>query len=436
MPVELSVADGPLPTAWLSDSVLAGTVMAGMGSGFTPVSPLAINNSYGFSITVDNLGNEAAEPLAKLRTGSFQPPAISTTSATSTVTTDTNWSVTEPLVLKDVGGNVLHQWPAPGGNRSAAWGWSTDGRWLLMAYRTLPAVEYTIDILACVPMGVGPTAIAPGARVFSHIVTVGSGNLTLASAGWGFAPQNSDVLCVVSTDSIGQRTMSFYDLRRNLASRQQPFPLLQQFLAPTLGAWRVSPGGDLLAAFGTSEVKIWEADGSAQGAGKELTFAVNGRMEFGRPAPGQTPTFTILTDKGGFGAIGLTNVIDSNNQPIRAIDARQALRCAVQVHVWVSYVSTTLTVQSATHLPGTARGDGHPPSAFIARIGPGSRDTAILNANWRPGLASTATNHWCAVAEAYTTDQTLPADPRRRTSTTDFQVIAQRQVAQRNLAVI
>jgi hypothetical protein len=464
MPVAIEIVDGVPP--WLSRFVVPGTVSQGVDGrlNFSMVGSLnsdpAVSPGYGFEVTVDNQGNNAAVPFLFMKTGFFDGPAgrlgspLGARGSRAQVVRIPATGLPATLELRESSNALLANLGSL--KNVAHWGFSGNSAYLLMVSRNAATDPWQIEAWACtreLGSSVNGDFIRPaGAKIISGVTVPANFTTGIITATGAFAPNAEQVACLIF-ESTSEWYVVVLDLRAlfppQMANPPVQVLLQQRFAKADFRQPIFSPGGDMLAAFGTGPGKPIQLWAAALPSGSALAplvpWAPFQAAQNGMPINGAIEAATISglniggMGAGGFGAIACTG-ITNNGMAVTALDAPQAARCAVELRLWVLNLTASPLAANATLLPGMQRGDdpSFPPSAYIPRVNAmtlgGGSAKALVDARWRPTVANSNVTHWCAVAEAYTTPPTSPGDRKQRTSA-DIN-FAGRQLAQRNLVVI
>jgi hypothetical protein len=429
MPVSITINDGPQSAPWLSNAVIPGQLNGNM---FSPASAnLTRNNSYDFQIAVRNTGNEDAD-------GPTRPGATGPFIRALTFDRFTNAPVTSPrgsssasidrtagfpdLQLKDSGGTVIFSLPLSSPLNSSnpvphLYGYSPNGNvFFLLTESSVGSIppSFIFDIYIIAAEAVGTQR--PGTII--HSSQIGSSS-ALAALGIGFVP-TEDILYL--TWAAQGTNFQLFNFRPNVPQRQSNVVVVDPAQA---GQVLFSPSGDVMALIGQPQGTANEIQLYKTPILDRLTWTTRGRPA--QQLTVQLPYTLTAVKSSGFEAIE----IRSGANTVR-IDSPTPSRPAVEVYLWVDQSSSVFDVRTARQYPG-GRVNMAQASGFIDRIAANSSVGLSIDANWLATLPPTG-QHFCAIAEAFTTQGTQPGDPRQRSS--NSLALSERQIAQRNLVVI
>jgi hypothetical protein len=440
MTVLLDIQDGPAGTEWLSPAIIAGSLSA-TGTSFTPAvlgagGALTRNRTYDFSVRVHNGGTEDAQPPDQMFTPApFQSAETLVTSPLPTVSGGVG-----TVYIQRVTGNPddLFLTTASGDHYLKPLfpvrfvGLSQNGKYIVVQELNQPNRQIDLTVYAAVPIaGVPPAGstqiptLNAGALVYNDTITLAGGGGTLASLGLGMVP-GQDMLFMTWTDSAGGLVAQIADLRPGAISRLTSLPLS----AGQVGQYRFSPTGEILAVIG-------------QPGGQILLFGIPGLQAFPWARRGSLSGVAQVTVAGN-GVVSLRQMKArgweayeiSSGGTTQLIDSHIADAPSVQVNLWVDLSNAVFDTTTSKRFPGGMVGEALPPQGFIDRILAGATVPALIDANWLSSLPP-AGQHFCAIAEAFTTRTAAPADLRVRTGTALNPLgAAGRQIAQRNLVVM
>lgn len=421
MPVQIQIDDGPPNAPWLSPNVLPGTLN---GNSFTPQQGnLTRNQRYDFRVRVRNTGNQdTVPPLEPGPTGAFVPaiPLVSGGASPSGTSRAEEQGFfpggRRQLALLDTNGNQLWDYTLPQSN--FIYGYSPDGDiFIVIAATTVGVGQQNFDLIfvstqASLPPGTNPV-------IYSDQITLSGSSLVSATAGWGFVPNRNNKQFFIAES--GQTTINLRAINLSTASGSIG-------TSPTLqvsgGQFLFSPVGDLLAVIGqpNQQIDFYRTPNLANHTAlRRGMFAVDTSIS-------NLPVRLIQVKPSGFEAIELR----FGSEPPRLMDSLTPSLPAVAVYLWVDKSSTVFDTQTARQYPNGTSGSMNPPSAFIDRIPAITTRDAVIDANFL-AVTPPSGQHFCAIAEAFTTAGTIPANPRQRRGTSLS--LVEDQIAQRNLVV-
>ena len=407
MSIVLEIQDGP-PPSYLTSKI---RVRATPNASDPEISPIENTTNYLF-VEVKNNGTEDAIGCVCNTTGPFVAPQVIAPSGgnvagSSYFSQNAGNSPTgnvKVVISKDLTtGQILDvalvktSQPNSGGfwhsgaiqqGESAGWGFSPDGRFFLFARSG--GHQASIGVAE----GTGQ-----GSTIWSSTFA--------SSSGWGFSPDGG-------TFAFVDQYVTLHDLSRPGA------PVIVSNLNSGYAQFRFSPCGDLFVFVPStigSQVAFYKlpARYPAPAQSGPWNPTVSGVSQPITLTGTANPSLTVT----GPGALGIALTGMSN----LAIDNPICMYSngLVKVDTW-GYVSSTYMPRSASSKVGSGYVDL--PRAST----PGAVREALIAPAWNP----TWLGHSCLFAETYTLDGRDP----QPSQTLDFQVVARRQVAQRNVMVV
>lgn len=428
MPVSIAIDDGPQASLWLSPAIIPGRLS---GNSFVPASGsrLTPGSVYDFKVTVRNTGNEeTTPPVGSGPVGPFaaaRPMVVGGTSPTGGSSASVSNSAGFPeLQLFDAGGNVvwsyvLGQSQNPSLPRDHVYGYSPSGKAFICV--TDDPGGYNVQAIAAETIGSGTGRKRPGDLLFATQISATGGTGQWASAGLGFVPSRD--LLYLAWSSAGNTAIQVIDL----GPTDQPRSSQAIYVHPQqAGQVRFSPSGDVMAVIGqpgnlNNQILLYKTPRL-----DPLPWTRKGMPTAQLVV--QLPISLQSIKPAGFEAIRIQSGTDT-----ALIDSPTPGLPAVAVYLWVDTSSSVFDTVTAKQYPQGTSGSQQAPSGFIDRIAANGTASAVIDANWRASLPPPGL-HFCAIAEAFTTAGTLPADPRQRIGTTLS--LLERQIAQRNLVVM
>lgn len=429
MPVTIQIDDGPPASPWLSPAIVPGHLS---GNNFSPASgnSLQRGTTYDFKVTVRNTdpNTGTTPPPGSGPVGPFTPAEQMVTggrSPSGTSHASVSYSAGFPqLELFDAGGQMVWSMPLSSTNipRNHVYGYSPSGKIFILVLAPQSGGNYDIYLIAAENIGSGTGQIRPGQQIAQTSVPVTGSATTWASSGLGFVPTRN-VLYLNWTDSTGQVTIQLIDLGPNVAQRQSRGVYTHPLQA---GQVLFSPSGDVMALIGQpaalhNQILLYKTPDLAA-----LSWTRRGQSTTQLTV--QLPLSLQSIKPNGFEAIRI-----QSGSNVALIDSPTPALPAVAVYLWVDTSSSAFSTVTAKQYPQGTSGSQQPPSGFIDRIDRNGSEVVIIDANWRATLPPPG-EHFCAIAEAFTTPGTLPADPRQRVGATLS--LTERQIAQRNLVVM
>lgn len=427
MPVSITIEDGPASSLWLSPAIVPGRLS---GNSFIPASgnTLQRNTTYDFKVTVHNTGTEeTTPPLGSGPTGPFveaERMVAGGNSPSGTSSAAVSYSAGFPqLELFDARGQMVWSIPLSSTNipRDHVYGYSPSGKVFILVIAQPSGGGYDIYLIAAENIGSGTGQIPPGHQVAQTSITVTVSASQWASWGLGFVPTR-DVLCL-TWPSSGQTAIQLIDLGPNVTQRQSNTVYVNPLQA---GQVRFTPSGDVMALIGqpaslNNQILLYKTPSL-----DSLPWTRRGMPTAQLTV--QLPISLQSIKPNGFEAIRI-----QSGSNVALIDSPTPALPAVAVYLWVDTSSSVFSTVTAKQYPQGTSGSQQAPSGFIDRIRDHDSKFVIIDANWR-AVPPPPGQHFCAIAEAFTTPGTSPADPRQRVGTTLD--LIERQIAQRNLVVV
>lgn len=428
MPVSITIDDGPPASPWLSPTLVPGRLT---GNSFTPASgnTLRAGTTYDFKVTVRNTGSEATmAPVGVGPTGPFIAAAglvAGGNSPTGTSSASVSNSAGFPeLQLFNAGGQQVWSMSLASPQNTTipvprVFGYSPSGR-IFVLVTEIPTGILNIYCVAAETVGTGANQQNAGSVIDLAQISSSQGATQWASAGLGFVP-TLDVL-YLTWSTVSGTEFQLINLGPNVTQRRNQ---IDPVSAAQAGQVLFSPSGDVMALIGqpmalNNDILLYKTPGLSR-----LPW-----MRLGMPVPQlqvQLPVSLQAIKPRGFEAIQI-----QSGSTTRLIDSPTPALPAVAVYLWVDTSSTVFSTVTAKQYPQGTPGSMQAPSAYIDRIAANASVNAVIDANWSATLPPPG-QHFCAIAEAFTTPGTLPADPRQRVGTALS--LLERQIAQRNLVV-
>jgi hypothetical protein len=431
MPVTITIDDGPQSSPWLSNAIIPGQLN---GNIFSPASGnlLARNRTYDFRVTVSNIGNDATEP--PVGTGSVGEFISATkftggsTSPNGTSSASLSYSAGFPqLELIASNGRLLNSLPLSSPSNVSipiphVYGYSPSGKAFIVVTDN-PLGTFNIYIIAAETIGTGTGIRHPGDDIYSTQISSSQGLTQFASIGIGFVPTQE--VFYLTWAAQGSTFFQLINFGPNIDKRERES---RQVIVSSAQAGQVlfSPSGNIMALIGqpsgiSNDILLYKTPKLDL-----LTWTRRGLPI--TPLTVRLPYSLKAIKPSGFEAIEVRSGSDT-----LLIDSPTPARPAIAVYLWVDTSSSIFSTVTAKQYPQGTTGSTQMPSGFIDRIDANSSKTTLIDANWSAILPPIG-QHFCAIAEAFTTQGTQPADTRQRTGNTLS--LLERQIAQRNLVVV
>ncbi len=456
MAISLRITDGPPLMPWLSPDIEAGQASSGM---FTLTPQLTTGQRYDFRLRVYNDGTASADHavpwIESSATGSFVVPLTGAGGLC--------WPLSVRTVASAPGGAARAQLVAAGSNyslelqngsgsmtfttmeslldpgnadRRVGIVFSPDGAFVVLLDYHLVSKTVDVRVFTAKPLGALPAGreiVVSGAlSVFLiNLSFIGIwNNSAYAGLNFSFVPGgrglwlnwlDSTNFLSYAVVELGER--AFHPNRVSIAPRSS---------GRMFGQIRFSPAGDLLALIPpqtNQSLELYELP-----SGRVFDVSYNGYGSGTLMLTNLNANISVV-DGTAYGGITVSGISTGLATSANTIDPPFRARCAVQVHLWITTPAGSINENDPSNLKLPSNVSKQGASAYIARINRGQSQEVIVVSQYLAPAMTSATDHRCAFAEAYSVAGAQPFQAKQRSGSA-FNVLAFAQVAQRNLTIL